>query len=81
MADREGGQRGSEREERGPRGLGGEGRDSCSFGELNREDHAVLEERKEDHVVLECSLLPHGLGSQRDFARKKRGERTLASGP
>ena len=61
--------------------MGGEGRDSCSFGRLNREDHAILEERKEDHVVLECFFLPCGLGSRRDFAGKKRGERTLAGGP
>ena len=47
---------------------------------MNREDHTVLEERKEDHVVLECFFLPHGLGSRRDFAGKKRGERTLAGG-
>ena len=59
------------KEERGP----------CSFGELNREEHEVLEERKENHVVLECSFLPRGLDSRRDFARKKRGERTLAGGP
>ena len=26
-------------------------------------------------------LLPRGLGSRRDFARKKRGERILAGGP
>ena len=71
--------RGSLRE-RGPRGFGREGRGSCSFGEVNREDHAVLEERKEDHVVLE-SFLPRSLGSRRDFAGKKRGERTLAGGP
>ena len=32
-------------------------------------------------VALGCSLLPHGLGSRRDFAWKKRGERTLAGGP
>ena len=44
-------------------------------------DHAILEERKENHVVLECSFLPRGLDSRRDFARKKRGERTLAGGP
>ena len=31
--------------------------------------------------ALGCSLLPHGLGSKRDFAWKKRGERTLAGGP
>ena len=48
---------------------------------IEREDHPVLEERKEDHVVLECSFLPRGLGSRRDFAGKKRGERTLAGGP
>ena len=34
----------------------------------------------EDHVVLGCSFLPRGLGSRRDFARRKRGERTLAGG-
>ena len=28
-------------------------------------------------MVLECFFLPHGLGSRRDFAGKKRGERTL----
>ena len=36
----------------------------------------VLEERKEDHVVLGCFFLPRGVGSRRDFARKK-GERGL----
>ena len=51
------------------------------LGEVRREDHVVLEERKEDHVVLGCSFLPHGLDSRRDFAGKKRGERTLAGGP
>ena len=44
-------------------------------------DHAVLKEEREDHVVLGCSLLLHSLGSRRDFAGKKRGERTLAGGP
>ena len=34
-----------------------------------------------DHVALGCSLLPRSLGSRRDFARKNRGERTLAGGP
>ena len=68
---REGGPRGSEGEERGPCGFGGEERGSCSFGEVNREDH----------VVLGCSFLPRGLGSRRDFAGKKRRERTLAGGP
>ena len=72
--------RGSHREG-GPQGFGGERRGSCSFGKVNREDHVVLEERKEDHMVLECSFLPLGLGSRRDFAGKKRGERTLAGGP
>ena len=32
-------------------------------------------------MALGYSLLPHGLGSRRDFAWKKRGERTLAGGP
>ena len=35
------------------------------------EDHTVLKERREDHEVLECFFLPCGLGSRRDFARKK----------
>ena len=35
----------------------------------------------QDHEALGCSLLPHGLGSRRDFAWKTRGERTLAGGP
>ena len=48
---------------------------------MEREDHAVLEERKEELEVLECSFLPCGLGSRRDFAGKKREERTLAGGP
>ena len=34
-----------------------------------------------DHVALGCSLLPHGLGSKKDFAWRKIGERTLAGGP
>ena len=54
-------------------------RGPCGFGEKT-EDHAVLEERKEDHVALGCSFLPRSLGSRRDFAGKKRGERTLAGG-
>ena len=37
--------------------------------------------QSQDHVTLGCSLLPHGLGRRRDFAWKKRGERTLAGGP
>ena len=41
----------------------------------------VLKGKEEDHEVLECFFLPHGLGSRRDFAGKKRGERTLAGGP
>ena len=32
-------------------------------------------------VALGRSLLPRGLGSRRDLAGKKRGERTLAGGP
>ena len=46
-----------------------------------REDHAVLKGKEEDHEVLECFFLPRGLGSRRDFAGEKRGERTLAGGP
>ena len=34
-----------------------------------------------DYTASGCSLLPRGLGSRRDFAWKKRGERTLAGGP
>ena len=56
--------------ERGPHGSEGK-----------EEDHEVLKESREDHAVLECFFLPHGLGSRRDFAKKKRGERTLAGGP
>ena len=56
--------------ERGPCGFGREGRGSCSFGEVSREDHAVLG----------CSFLPCSSGIRRDFAEKKRGERTLAGG-
>ena len=36
----------------------------------------VLKGKEEDHEVLECFFLPRGLGSRRDFARKK-GERGL----
>ena len=35
----------------------------------------------EDHMALGSSLLLRCLGSSRDFAWKKRGERTLAVGP
>ena len=31
-----------------------------------------------DHVALGYSLLPHGLGSRRDFVWKEGGEKTLA---
>ena len=31
-------------------------------------------------MVLGCFFLPRGLGSRRDFAGKKRGERTLSGG-
>ena len=34
-----------------------------------------------DHMALGCSLLPHGSGSRRDLAGKKKGKRTLAGGP
>ena len=35
-----------------------------------------MEEKREDHMVLERCFLPRGLGSRRDFARKK-GEKGL----
>ena len=35
----------------------------------------------QENTSLGCSLLPRGLDSRRDFAWKKRGERTLAGGP
>ena len=51
-------------------------------------DHEALAEwgpqglgESQDHTALGYSLLPRGLGSRRDFAWKKRGERTLAGGP
>ena len=65
---------------RGPHGFEGEEGGPCGFGE-KRKDHAVSKEKREDHLDLECSFLPRSLGSRRDFARKKRGERTLAGGP
>ena len=67
--------------EGGPCGFGGEGGVSRSFGRVNRKGHRVLKEIREDHVVLECFFLLRGLGCRRDFAWKKRGERTLAGGP
>ena len=54
------------------------------------EEHMALAEKGGDHAAwarvrtrgaLGCSFLPHGLGSRRDFAWKKRGERILAGGP
>ena len=45
------------------------------------EDHVVLRGKNEDHVFWGCFFLPHGLGSRRDFAKRKRRERTLAGGP
>ena len=73
------GPRGSEGKGRGPRGS--EVNRGPRGSGVNRQDHAVLKERREDHVVLECFFLPRGLGSRRDFAGKKRGERALAGGP
>ena len=40
----------------------------------------VLKESREDHEVLECCFLPCGLGSRRDFARKKGEEGLLLLG-
>ena len=65
--------------EGGPRGF--EGGERHAVLKERREDHVVLGEKRGDHVVLGCSFLPRGLGSRRDFAGKKRGERTLAGGP
>ena len=56
------------------------GEDHIALAEKG-EDHIALAEKGEDHTALGCSLLPRGLGSKRDFAWKKRGERTLAGGP
>ena len=75
------GPRGSEGEEREPCGFGGEGRGSRRFGRVNRRGPCGFGEEREDHSVLGCSFLPRSLGSRRDFARKKRGERTLVLGP
>ena len=66
---RERGPRGFGGEHRGPRGIGGEEKGPRGFGGVG-----------EDHVALGCSLLPRGLGSRRDFAWKKRGERFLLVG-
>ena len=53
-----------------------------------REDHVALAEwgliglgQSQDNVALGYAFLPRGLGSRRDFAGKKRGERILAGGP
>ena len=40
----------------------------------------VLKESREDHEVLGCFFLPLGLGSRRDFARKKGEEGLLLLG-
>ena len=58
--------------------LGFKPRHGSSEGE---ENHTVLRGNEEDHVALGCFFLLHVLGSRRDFARKKTGERTLAAGP
>ena len=60
--------------------MGKRGEDHAILGEKT-EDHVIWGEKTEDNLVLECSFLPHGLGSRGDFAKKKRGERTLAGGP
>ena len=51
-------------------------------------DHSALAERRTLQLGQESGprglgslLLPRGLGSRRDFAWNKRGERTLAGGP
>ena len=55
---------------------------------MQAEEHAALAEwgphgfgEREDHVALGCSFLPRSLGSRRDFAGKRRGEKTLGGGP
>ena len=68
------------REVGGLQGFGEEVTGSYSFGGVNRRGPYGFGEKREDQVVLECSFLPRGLGSRRDFAGKKRGERTLAGG-
>ena len=64
---------------RGPHGSGVNREDHMVL--KKGEDHEVLKESREDHVVLGCFFLPRGLGSRRDFAGKKRGERALAGEP
>ena len=65
---------------RGPRGSVVNRKDHAVL-RGKEEDHAVLKGKEEDHEVLECFFLQRSLGSRRDFAGKKRGERTLAGGP
>ena len=55
---------------------------------MQAEEHAALAEwgphgfgERVDHVALGCSFLPCSLGSRRDFAGKRRGEKTLGGGP
>ena len=60
--------------------LGEKGDDQRSFGRVNRRGPCGFGEEREDHSVLGCSFLLRGLGSRRDFAGKKRGERTLVVG-
>ena len=59
-------------------GIADRGRTKRFWG--RKEETTQLHSSREDHKVLECFFLPHGLGSRRDFAGKKRGERTLAGG-
>ena len=47
---------------------------------MNRKDQEVLRERR-GPCGFGVLLLPCSLGIRRDFAWKKRGERTLAGGP
>ena len=63
--------------QRGPHGFGRVGGDHMALAEVGTPGLG----ESQDHAALGCSLLPRGLVSRRDFAGKKRGERTLAGGP
>ena len=60
-------------------GVGNGAADKDGHWDLNPGMAAMLDGG--DYTAWGCSLLPRGLGSRRDLAEKKRGERTLAGWP